>query len=74
MKYYNVEATYTRDGSPHPFRGEEVSEWSLKSLKPFFEKYGVTLHETYTHSILDRPVFMKDESTGEERLNRGEVV
>lgn len=74
MKYYEVEATNISDGSPHPFRGDHVSEWSLKSLRPFFESYGVELHATYTYSINDRPVFVKDDITGEIRPNRGEVL
>ena len=63
MKYFNV--TSTRDGEPWCFKGTDVSEQSLEGLRRVFAKHGVELHATYVKTWADKPLYRKDDETGE---------
>lgn len=63
VKYYTI--TATRNGKPFPFKREHASQQSLNSLRDFFARYGVELHEEYAYTVPDRALYRKP--TDEER-------
>lgn len=72
MRYYDV--TTSKDGVDRGTFFDHVSEMSLKSLRNFFEKQGIEVHAEYRYSIDDKPIFYKDENTGQILPNTGQVI
>lgn len=75
MKYFSVQAV-NADGTPNTLDFDHVSDWSFKGLEKFFGEMGVILSRVpgTTRVIDDKPLYYKDELTGEVLPNTGQVI
>jgi hypothetical protein len=75
VNYFSV-AAVNADGTPNTLNFDHVSDWSFKSLERFFGGMGVVLKKVpgTTYVIDDKPLYYKDEVTGELLPNTGQVI
>lgn len=72
MRYYDV--TTSKNGVDRGTLFDHVSEMSLNSLRKFYEKQGIEVHAEYKYSVDDKPIFFRDEDTGQIVRNEGQVI